>query len=55
MIIEFCSNNGMGWVSWGRDRAGEQGKSYLLEGAIMALGRNLVLGKFAGICKDDPS
>ena len=27
----------------------------LIEGAIMELGKNLVLGKFPGIHKDDPS
>lgn len=50
----ICSDNGMGWVSWGRDREWEHGKSYLIEGAIMALGRNLVLWKLPEIHMNDP-
>ena len=30
-------------------------KDILIEGAIIGLGRNIVLGKFLGIHKDDPS
>ena len=30
-------------------------RDILIEGAIMGLGRNLVLGKFSGIHKDEPS
>lgn len=42
MLEEFCL--------WG-----EQGKRYLIEGAIMGLSRNLPLGKFPWIHKNDPN
>ena len=34
---------------------GDNERDNLIEGAIMGLGRNLVLGEFPGIHKDDPS
>ena len=43
-----------GQVEGGTDRDSNE-KDILIEGAIMGLGRNLVLGKFSGIHKDDLS
>lgn len=39
----------------GKDRQGVEEKSYLDRGAIMGSERNLALGKFPEIHKDDPS
>lgn len=44
-------NGQVGGVTEGKSNE----KDILREGIIMALGRNLVLGKLLGICKDDPS
>ena len=38
---------------WTEGKSNE--REILREGAIIGLGRNLVLGKFSGIHKDDPS
>lgn len=45
----------MEWLSWGRDREGEQGRKYLDKGRYYRVSRNLVLEELLGIHKDDPS
>ena len=39
----------------GRTERENKERDVLIEGDIVGLGRNLVLGKFPGIHKDDPS
>lgn len=39
----------------GRERGESNKRDILIEGAIMGLGRNLIVGKFPGMCKDDTS
>ena len=41
-------------VARGMDRESNE-RVILIEGATMGLGRNLILGNFPGIHKDDPS
>lgn len=44
-----------GWSRWRKDREEEQGKRYSDEGAIIEFVRNMALGKFTEIPKDDPN
>ena len=45
------------WESWDRGRAERESRErdILIEGVMMRLVRNLALGKFPRIHKDDPS
>ena len=45
----------MGWLRWGKAERESKKRGILNERAIMWLVRNLALGKFTGIHKDDPS
>ena len=40
---------------WRKDRDESKERDILIEGAIIGLARNVVLEKFPGIHKDDPS
>ena len=45
----------IGWPSWGGIKKESNERNMLIEGAIMGLVRNLVLKKFPGIHKNEPS
>ena len=45
---------GSGWLSWQKDREGEQERDTLIEGVIMGL-RDLALRIFSGIHKFEPN
>ena len=42
-------------MRWGRTETESKERDILIEGVIMGLARNLVLEKFPGIHKDEPS
>ena len=46
---------GMGYLRWRKNRDESKERDNLIEGAIVGLARNLVLGKFSGLHKDNPS
>ena len=46
---------GTGWSRWRKVRDESKERDILIEDAIMRLARNLALGKFPGIHKNDPS
>lgn len=50
-ILKVDKRDINGWLSWGIDKEGEQGKDIFKE----CLGENLVLWKLLGIQKDVPS
>ena len=48
-------HEGLGRLSWERTERKNKERDRLIGGAIMELVRNLALGKFSEIHKDDPS